>query len=357
MKLHVPHLVAVRMRGGMAVLAAIAVLRLSLTPLVAAENESPDFERSVAPLIVQKCLECHNATQASGGLDLTNRERVTAGGDSGAAIVPGNADGSFLVERIAAGEMPPEKNGKPQSLSAEEVRLLRDWVAGGARWPAGRVLDPYEKTTAKRGGRDWWSLQPIQRPPVPAMLPGFRMANSIDAFIAEKLAAEQMTMAPPADKRALLRRVYFDLIGLPPTSAEIDAFLADQSANAYELVVDRLLESPHFGERWARHWLDVARFAETNGYERDAVKPQAWKYRDWVIDAFNTDKPFDRFVIEQLAGDELPQRDESTVVATGFIRLGTWDDEPNDSEEYQYDRLEDMAPKSSMQTWPLIVGR
>src|SRR5690606_32308232 len=134
-----------------------------------------------------------------------------------------------------------------------------------------------------------------------------------------------MTMAPPADRPVLLRRLYFDLIGLPPTAAQMDAFLADELPSAYEQVVDQLLVSPHFGERWARHWLDVARFAETNGYERDAVKPNAWKYRDWVIDAFNNDKPYDQFVVEQLAGDEIPDRTESSVIATGFIRMGTWD--------------------------------
>ena len=141
----------------------------------------------------------------------------------------------------------------------------------------------------------------------------------------------QAAPAPPADRRTLLRRLAFDLVGLPPTADELDAFVADPAPDAYEKQVDRLLASPHFGERQARHWLDVARFAETNGYERDAEKPHAWRYRDWVVKAFNDDMPFDRFVLEQLAGDELPDRSEATAIATGFLRLGTWDDEPNDA--------------------------
>ncbi|MBL8848726.1 MAG: DUF1553 domain-containing protein, partial [Planctomycetaceae bacterium] len=167
--------------------------------------------------------------------------------------------------------------------------------------------------------------------------------SAVDAFIAEQLQAVEMIAAPPAEKRVLLRRITHDLIGLPPTPGETMDFLADDAPDAYERVIDRLLASPLYGERWARYWLDVVRFAETNGYERDAVKANAWRYRDWVIDAFNTNMPYDRFIVEQLAGDELPERSESTVIATGMLRLGTWDDEPNDTEEYQYDRLEDMV--------------
>lgn len=308
-----------------------------------AADGAPDFEREIVPLIAERCLECHSGADASGGLNLTRREMAIAGGDNGQAIQPGDPDSSLLVTRVSAGEMPPEKNGKPQPLSAAEVALLRHWVRSGAAWPDGRVLDPYERTTAKRGGRDWWSLQPVQRPKVPEVADVGRIANPIDAFVQQKLNERNFTAAPPADRRTLLRRVTFDLIGLPPSPEEIDAFVADQSPHAYDKVVDRLLDSPHFGERQARWWLDLVRFAETNGYERDAEKPYAWRYRDWVIDAFNDDKPYDHFVLEQLAGDELPDRSESTAIATGFLRLGTWDDEPNDPLEYQYDRLEDLV--------------
>ena len=301
------------------------------------------FNRDIAPLIVQRCLECHNATEASGGLKLTTGDDALAGGDSGAVIVPGDADGSAMMQRLQAGEMPPEKNGLSQALSAEEIAVFRRWITSGAGWPDGRVLDPYERTTETRGGRDWWAFQLVERPEIPQA----DDASPIDAFIRERLEREGMQPAPPTDKRTLLRRVTQDLIGLPPTAEEVQEFLADESPDAFERVVDRLLASPLHGERWARFWLDVVRFAETNGYERDAVKPHAWRYRDWVIDAFNSDKPYDRFVVEQLAGDELPDRDESTVIATGMLRLGTWDDEPNDIEEYQYDRLEDLVHATS----------
>jgi len=195
-------------------------------------------------------------------------------------------------------------------------------------------------TTSTRAGRDWWSLQPVQRPQTKA-------ANPIDEFIGAKLKSLGWAAAPETDRRTLIRRLTFDLHGLPPTFEEIEAFVEDKSANAYEKVVDRLLASPRFGERWARHWLDVVRYAETCGYERDQVKPHVHRYREYVIKAFNEDKPYDRFVLEQLAGDELTDRSEETVIATGFIRLGTWNDEPNDAKEYKYERLEDMVHATS----------
>ena len=156
-----------------------------------------------------------------------------------------------------------------------------------------------------------------------------------------------MEPAPPTDRRTLIKRLSFDLLGLPPSFEEIEAFVSDQAPDAYERLVDRLLASPHFGERWARHWLDLVRYADTSGYERDQEKPGAWKYRDWVVRAINEDMPYSRFITEQLAGDELPDRNEQSLIATGFLRLGTWNDEPNDAEEYKYDRLEDLVGTTS----------
>lgn len=302
-------------------------------------GKEPDFERDVAPLIVQRCLECHSSVDPSGGLDLTNYQTLTRGGDSGLAI-DSTRDSSLLLKRLVSGEMPPEKNGKSQALTELEIEVFRSWNASGAKWPDGRVLDPFERTTAKRAGRDWWVWQPIK---VPLRGSISKSSNSIDQFIQQKLTDQQLSLAPAADRRTLLRRVTLDLIGLPPSADEVAAFEQDASVEAYEHVVDSLLESKHFGERWARHWLDLVRFAETNGYERDAVKPNAWRYRDWIIDAINSDMPYDQFVTEQLAGDEIPNRSEASVIATGFLRLGTWDDEPNDPSEYQYERLEDMV--------------
>ncbi|QDU79304.1 Planctomycete cytochrome C [Polystyrenella longa] len=306
-----------------------------------------DFERDIAPLLLTRCIECHNANEASGGLDLSSLKAIQAGSDSGVVLTPGHLEESYLWERVADGDMPPEKQGKPQPLSEEEQKVLKRWIESGATWPVDRELDLFEKTTTVRGGRDWWSLQPIQSSPIPTVANLPADANTIDAFIRAELQEQQLTPAPLAEPRQLLRRLYFDLIGLPPSASQLDTFAADPSPAAYEEQVDELLASPHFGERWARYWLDLARFAETSGYERDQEKKDVWKYRDYVINAFNDDKPYNEFILEQLAGDELPTRSEETVIATGFLRLGTWNDEPNDPQEYKYERLEDMVHVTS----------
>lgn len=314
---------------------------------VQAVADEVDFDRHVAPILVTRCLECHNELTSSGGLVLSRAETAARGGDSGSVMVAGRPDDSALVERVATGEMPPDRKGRSQKLPDDEIAVLRRWIAEGAAWPRGRVLDQYERTTSTRAGRDWWSLQPVKRPEAPVVSQSSRSLNPIDAFVVARLNSAGMTPAPPADRRTLIRRVYFDLVGLPPTAEEVEAFAHDKSPDAYPQLVARLLDSPHYGERWARYWLDLVRFAETSGYERDQEKPGAWKYRDWVVRAINEDKPYDRFVVEQLAGDELPQRDEDTVIATGFLRLGTWNDEPNDPEDYKYDRLEDLVHATS----------
>jgi hypothetical protein len=305
-------------------------------------RDAVDFERDIAPLFITHCLECHSERNTSGGLVLAHAAGIARGGDAGEAIVPGKPDESLLLARIQNGEMPPPKSGKPRTLPEKDQAALKKWIAGGAVWPRGRKLDLYERTTEVRAGQDWWSLQPVARPEVPSAS-GVEGVNPIDQFILSRLKEEGMEPAPPADRRTLIRRVFYDLVGLPPTAAEIDAFVEDKTPGAYERLVGRLLESPHFGERWARHWLDLVRFAETSGYERDQEKAFAWKYRDWVIRAINDEKPYDRFVLEQLAGDELPDRTEETVTGTGFLRLGTWNDEPNDPQEYKYERLEDLV--------------
>ncbi len=303
----------------------------------------PDFNADIAPILVTRCLECHNQRVASGGLILTTRQHALGGGDSGPAMAPGDAASSHLLERITSGEMPPAKQGRPQTLSADEIQTLHEWIASGADWPANRTLDLYESTSDVRAGRDWWSLQPVTRPEVPAVDAPDRIANPIDAFIFSELNAEKMQPAPLADRRTLIRRAYFDVIGLPPTWEQVEAFVADDSDDAWETLVDELLASPHFGERWARYWLDLVRYADTCGYERDQEKPNSWRYRDWVVAAINNDMPYNRFVAEQLAGDELPDRSVQTVIATGFLRVGTWNDEPNDPQEYKYERLEDLV--------------
>jgi hypothetical protein len=310
------------------------------------------FDDDALSIISLRCIGCHCAGEAKGGLVLETRAGTLAGGESGPALVPGEPQASLLLERVRKGEMPPRERGKSQRLAAAEVATLEAWIRAGAPWPEGRKLGAAAATSETQAGLDWWSLQPIRRPPVPAFesLPDAareRIAGPIDLFIHEGLAVAGMTPAPEADRRTLIRRLSFDLIGLPPSLEEVEAFAADTAPDAYERLADRLLASPHHGERWGRYWLDLVRFAETNGYERDETKPLAWKYRDWVIGALDSDKPFDRFITEQLAGDELPERSEETVIATGLLRAGTWDDEPNDPLEYQYERLEDLAGVTS----------
>ena len=313
--------------------------------------EKPDrFSREIAPILVKRCLECHNERDASGKLVLIDKASTIAGGESGPAVVPNNPDQSLLLTRVAAGEMPPPKRGHSQKLPDVEIAALRDWIATGAQWPDGRKLDLYEATTDVRGGRDWWSFQKITRPQIPDPSKAVKrdvLGSPVDAFIQARLRAAQMQPAPPADRATLIKRISFDLLGLPPTFEEIQDFARDPAPDAYERLVDRLLASPHFGERWARYWLDLVRYADTCGYERDQEKPYAWKYRDWVVRAINEDLPYDQFIMEQLAGDELPERSESSVIATGFLRLGTWNDEPNDADEYKYERLEDMVHATS----------
>jgi hypothetical protein len=318
-------------------IAALALLAL-LVPTAA--RAAPDFDTDIVPIFAARCLDCHSGADPKGGLDLTRKDAVLG---AKRVVTPGKLDASELYAKVAADEMPPKK-----PLSADEKAVLKEWIASGAKWGTDPI-DPFAITTKARAGRDWWSLQPITRPKVPAG------ANPIDAFIQKKLSDNGMSLAPLADKRILIRRVYFDLLGLPPAYDEVEAFAKDTSPDAYEKLIDKLLASPQYGERWGRYWLDVARYAETSGYERDQVKPDVWKYRDWVIKAFNSDMPYNRFVLEQLAGDELPDTSPSTVIATGFIRLGTWNDEPNDPNEYKYDRLEDMVGATSTAFLALTV--
>ncbi len=206
-----------------------------------------------------------------------------------------------------------------------------------------RADEPYGRHQFSESERDHWAFVPVKRPVVPTVRDASWATNPIDAFILARLEKEALRPNPPADPRTLLRRVYLDLIGLPPTIAQQQSFLNDPSPERFARVVDELLARPEYGERWGRHWLDVVRYAESNGYERDGAKPSAWRYRDWVIDAFNSDKPYDRFLIEQLAGDELPEADAQTHIAATFLRLGAWDDEPADPMVDRYDQLDDIV--------------
>lgn len=351
----VQHLDACRARNASWFVLIFCIFLLGPRVPVQAQTESPDshFEKAVVPLLISRCLECHNASEQSGGLSLESFAELVQGGDSGSAIDSNDATKSLLWERVSAGEMPPPRQGLSQELPVEEKEILTEWLTAGARWPQDRKLDLFERTTKTRGGRDWWSLQPIRPTSIPALsqTTSDSAVNYIDAFILHSLEEKGWVPAPPSEKELLLRRLYWDLTGLAPTLEEIDSFIADDAPDAYERRVDKLLASPQFGVRWGRYWLDLVRYADTSGYERDQEKTFAWKYRDWVVQAWNEDIPFDQFVRWQLAGDEVPstsnQTDREEIIATGFLRLGTWNDEPNDPADYVYERLEDMVHVTS----------
>ena len=282
------------------------------------------FEKHVRPVLVQHCYECHSGGEVNGGLLLDSRQSVMKGGDTGAVIVPGKPDGSLLIEAIRYQnrdlQMPPKNR-----LSPEQVAVLEKWIAMGA--PDPRDVIAAATSTKPTGmtiedGRRFWSLTPVNDPAVPEVTNAGWVKNPVDAFVLAKLDSAGLLPAPAADRRILIRRVTFDLIGLPPTPDEVDAFLADESDEAYSKVVERLLNSPQYGVRWGRHWLDVARYADSNGLDENLAFGNAWRYRDYVVDAFNNDKPFDRFLVEQLAGDLLPEASQETKTATGFLLLG-----------------------------------
>jgi mono/diheme cytochrome c family protein len=290
----------------------------------------------VATILANHCVSCHGPVQKKGRLDLSRRTTALAGGKSGPVIVPGEPDSSLLVDKVTEGEMPP-KGG----LEREQVAALRAWVAGGAHYAR-------EPLAPRRAGPSWWSLQPI-RAAAPPRLEGDDaewVQTPIDAFILNRLKAVGLKPAPPAGRATLIRRLTFDLIGLPPTPEEVDAFVADRDPRAYETLVDRLLASPRYGERWGRHWLDVVRFGESQGYETNLPRPSAWPFRDYAIRAFNRDAPFPRFVFEQLAGDTDAASDWLTQAATGFLVGGTHDSVGNQTVEgmlqQRADDLDDM---------------
>ncbi len=314
-------------------------------------EQAVDFERDVKPIFLMHCRECHGADKQESGLRLDTPSGLRAGGNSGPALVAGNVDGSLLIQAITgtgeASKMPPKGPGP----SADEIALLKRWVAEGAGLPADTAADD----KSSRRGSDHWAFQPIKRPTPPDSGSAW-IRNPIDAFILEKLAAAKLTPSAEADRATLLRRVCLDLTGLPPTIADIDAFLADGADDAYERLVDRLLASPQYGERWGRHWLDVARYADSNGYTIDGGR-SIWKYRDWVIQALNRDLPFDQFTIEQIAGDMLPDARVDQIVATGFHRNTLVNEEGGtDPEQFRIEAIVDRVSTTGAAFLGLTLG-
>ena len=302
------------------------------------------FDETVAPVLARNCLECHAGSIRKGGLNLASEAAARAGGESGDPIEPGKPEESPLWERIESGEMP---KGRPP-MSETDKQIIKRWIADGAKWGTAEI-DPFVATTDRRAGYDWWSLQPVRRPAPPAVKAAAWPRNDIDRFVLARLEAEGLKPTAEADRRTLIRRLYFDLIGLPPEPAEVERFVVDKDGLAYEKLVDRLLDSPHHGERWARHWLDVVRFGESQGFERNRIRENAWRYRDWVIDSFNRDRPYDEFARLQIAGDVLNPTDLDSLIATGYLVCGTWDQVAHNEgsatmrKATRWDELEDLV--------------
>lgn len=295
-----------------------------------------DYLRDIKPLLKRACYRCHGAAKQTSGLRLDTARAALIGGDSGEAVVPGESAESLLYLVVSGSEdyeqMPPE--GEGERLKPDEVALIKRWIDGGAKFPE-------QETPDDSAGSDHWSFQKPVRPEVSTTKDSAWIRNEIDAFVLARLEENQIAPSPEADRITLIRRLTFDLLGLPPTPEEVQQFLADTSPNAYEKLVDRLLSSPHYGERWGRHWLDAARYADSNGYTIDGSR-NMWHYRDWVINALNADMPFDQFTIQQLAGDMLPEATREQMIATGFHRNTLINEEGGtDQEQFRIDAVAD----------------
>ena len=283
--------------------------------LPASVKEKVDFVRDVQPLFRKNCYSCHGVENQEAGLRLDRKKRALLGSDHGPVIVVGKSAESRLVQVLVGldkeiGLMPPDGEGTP--LTDRQVSLIRGWIDQGANWP--------ESADEGIAGSKHWAFQPIKLPQVPRVKNVSQVRNPIDAFVLEKLQRRDLGLAPRAGRSQLIRRVYLDVLGLPPSPQEVKRFLEDKREDAYQQMVRRVLDSPHYGERWGRHWLDLARYADSDGYEKDRPRPFAWQYRDWVIKALNADMPYDQFTIAQVAGDMLPEATIEQRVASGFHR-------------------------------------
>ncbi len=312
-----------------------------------------DFTRDIQPIFSEHCLQCHGPEKQKSGYRLDDRLAAIRGGDSGkSAIVISNGWASPLLQRLAttnADEMMPPKG---ERVSAKNVAAIRAWIDSGAPWPETSTINLHSATFQSH-----WSFRRIARPPVPQVKNSIWIRNSVDAFVLERLERERVRPAFEADGITLVRRLYLDLIGLPPTPDAVDAFVQDQQPDAFERLVDGLLASPHFGERWGRHWLDLARYADSAGYQIDRVRPGAYLYRDWVVNSFNRDQPFDQFTVEQLAGDLLLNATVEQKIATGFHRMTLSNFEDGvDKEEYECKAKVDRVATTGTTWLGLTVG-
>ena len=314
-----------------------------------ASDAAIDFERDVQPIFTERCVDCHGVETSEAGLRLDRRSRALAGGDSGVVIVPEEPDDSLLFQYVSGVDpesvMPPD--GEP--LSDQQVAVIRGWIEQGAEWPASADAAP-ERV-------DHWAFQPIQQGDFPQLNVAGDAEHEIDAFVRARLESAGVQPSSEADRHTLIKRLYYDLLGLVPESDAVDQFVNDSAPDAWNQLVDELLDSPHFGERWGRHWLDTARYADSDGYEKDRPRYNAWKYRDWVIDAINADMPFDQFTTEQLAGDLLPDPTPDQLLATAFHRQTLTNTEGGtDQEEFRVAAIMDRVETLGTAWLGLTVG-
>jgi mono/diheme cytochrome c family protein len=302
----------------------------------ASKSAAPSFEKQVLPILSRSCVQCHGAAVKQAGLDLRTPASILAGG-KGPVVVKGSPEKSLIFQRISDGTMP--LGGK--KLPGGDIEAVRAWIESGA--------PGLETAPAQAGGKKsgHWAFLPPVRPTVPSVKQTAWLRTPIDAFVLAELEKRGIRAPRAADPSTLVRRAYFSLIGLPPSPEQRKTFVDSRRPDEWNRLTDDLLARPQYGEHWARHWLDVVRYAESNGYERDGTKPNAWRYRDYVIDAFNRNKPFDRFLTEQIAGDEVDGSNSETQIATTFLRLGTWDDEPAEAMLDRYDQLDDVLGATS----------
>lgn len=311
------------MHGAKLVRLVLPIVLASLQPILASETGAADdlFLKTVAPTFAERCLSCHSGAYPKGDFSLeTNGDLF-----DGDFVLPGNAPGSYLMELITPEDGVAEMPKNAASCSAEEVDAIRQWINAGAAWP-----DDFSITAAVVKDYDWWSFKPLERPVAPelSIVASEQAAwarTPVDAFVLQALIDRGLTPTGEADRRTLIRRLFYDLVGLPPSPQAVEEFVRDDSPDAYDRLVDQLLESKHYGERWARHWLDVVKYADTCGYDKDKLRPNAWPYRDYVIRSLNDDKPYGRFIQEQIAGDVLFPGEPDGIVALGFIAAGPWD--------------------------------
>lgn len=318
----------------------------------ASPKQPVDFGRDIQPILQTHCVKCHGPNKQEGGLRLDHRTTALRGGDSGSLLTAGKSGESEIYSRIsetdASLRMPPEgKDNK--SLSGKQIALVKRWIDDGANWPDGG--------SKLKVSSDHWSFQPIRDPTPPSVKNEAWIKNAIDRFVLARLEKEGIAPSPAADRYTLIKRLSYDLLGLPPTPEDVDAFVNDKSSTAYEDLVDRMLKSPHFGERWGRHWLDKARYADSDGYEKDRPRPNAWRYRDWVIEAINKDMPLDQFTREQLAGDLLPEATTMQRLATAFHRQTLTNTEGGtDKEEFRVAAVIDRLNTTGTVWLGLTVG-